>query len=268
MIPGIDLAGRVIDSRDGRYVKGVAVLVNGWGIGESYWGGLAQRASLKSEWLSPIPREFNSLQTMAIGTAGYTAMLAVIALERHGVQPDNGAILVTGAAGGVGGVAIVLLARLGYRVVAVTGRVEESAYLKNLGATEVLDRAVFAAPGKSLAKEKWAAAIDCAGSHTLANMCAQVFHGGIIAACGLAQGMDLPASMAPFVLRGLTLRGIDSVYRPFAEREEAWRRLAVDLDLEKLSTVVRVVGLSQVIDAASDLLAGRIRGRIVVDVNQ
>jgi acrylyl-CoA reductase (NADPH) len=268
MIPGIDLVGTVLRSDSERFAPGATVLLNGWGVGELYWGGLAQRASLKSEWLLPLPKALTARQAMEIGTAGYTAMLAVIALEQHGLTPASGEIIVTGAGGGVGGIAISLLARLGYRVIAATGRPNEADYFRTLGAADVIDRAKFSVTGKPLAKERWAGAIDSAGSHTLANICAEMRYGGIVAACGLAQGIDLPASVAPFILRGITLQGIDSVYRPLADREEAWNRLVVDLDVKKLAVMTRVIGLSEVIRAASDLLENRVRGRLVVDVNR
>ena len=267
MVPGIDLAGTVEASRHPSYQPGDQVVLNGWGVGESHWGGLAQKASVKGDWLVPLQSPFTPAQAMAIGTAGYTAMLCVLALEKLGVAPEKGEVLVTGAAGGVGSVAVAVLAKLGYCVAASTGRPHEADYLKALGAAEIVDRATLSAPGKPLAMERWAAAIDSVGSHTLANVCASMRHGGVVAACGLAQGMDFPATVAPFILRGVTLAGIDSVYRPRDQRIEAWRRLAEDLDPGKLDAITTTIGLDQVIDTAGRLLAGQVRGRIVVDVN-
>lgn len=266
MVPGIDLAGIVESSESPRFKAGDAVLLNGWGAGESHWGGLAEKARLKGDWLIPLPDAFSPAQAMAIGTAGYTAMLSVLALERHGVKPQHGEVLVTGANGGVGSFAIALLARLGYHVVASTGRPQESDYLRQLGATGIIDRASLSAPGRPLAREQWAAAIDSVGSHTLANVCAGIRYRGIVAACGLAQGMEFPGSVAPFILRGVTLAGIDSVTRPTADRLEAWSRLARDLDPGLLVLISREVGLSEVIDLAPQLIAGQVRGRLVVDI--
>lgn len=268
MVPGVDLVGRVSASDDGRYGVGDRVLLNGWGVGETHWGGLAERARLRGDWLIPLPAAFSPRQAMAIGTAGYTAMLCVIALERQGVSPDKGEILVTGAAGGVGSTAIALLSRLGYTVVAVSGRPAEADYLHGLGAAEILDRAQFSNPGKPLAKERWAGAIDAVGSHTLANVCASMRYRGVVAACGLAQGMDFPSTVAPFILRGVTLVGIDSVMCPRPERLEAWSRLAADLDPGKLDAITAEVPLSEAIPTATELLAGRVRGRLVVDVRR
>lgn len=268
MVPGIDLAGIVEESTDPQYRPGDAVLLNGWGVGEGHWGGLAQKARLKGDWLIPLPAGFSPAQAMAIGTAGYTAMLCVLALERHGVKPADGEILVTGAAGGVGSVAIAVLAKLGYSVVAVTGRPQDAEYLQYLGATEVLERAQFAAPGKPLGKERWAGAVDVVGSHVLANVCATMKYRGVVAACGLAAGMDLPATVAPFILRGVTLAGVDSVMCPRAERLVAWQRLAADLDVEKLEKISQEVGLDEAIPLAARLLNGEVRGRIIVDVNR
>ena len=268
MVPGIDFAGAVFESAVSAYRPGDRVLLNGWGVGEHHWGGLAQLARVKSEWLIPVPAAFTPRQTMAIGTAGYTAMLCVIALERHGVSPGSGEILVTGAAGGVGSIAVAILAKLGYRVAAVTGRPAEVEFLKRLGAVEVLDRALFAAPGKPLAKERWAGAIDVVGSHTLANVCASMRYRGVVAACGLAGGMDFPATVAPFILRGVTLVGVDSVMCPRADRLEAWRRLGEDLDIAKLDLLTEEIGLSQAISQAAALLEGKIRGRVVVDTGR
>lgn len=268
MVPGIDIAGTVRESRHPEYRSGDRVILNGWGVGETHWGGLAQVARLKGDWLVPLPEAFTPRQAMAIGTAGYTAMLCVIALERHGVTPDKGEIVVTGAAGGVGSTAVALLSGLGYTVVAVSGRPEEAAYLRNLGAAEVLDRAGFSEPGKPLGKERWAGAVDVAGSHTLANICATAKYRGVVTACGLAQGMSLPATVAPFILRGVTLVGIDSVMCPRPERLEAWRRLARDLDPAKLDAMTGEIGLSEVVATAERLMAGQVRGRITVDVNR
>lgn len=268
MVPGIDLAGTVEASSHPGIAIGDRVLLNGWGVGEGHWGGLAQRARLKGEWLVPLPAAFTPRDAMAIGTAGYTAMLCVMALERQGVTPDKGEVLVTGANGGVGSVAVAVLAGLGYTVVASTGRPDEADYLKALGATEILDRAQFAAPGKPLARERWAGAVDTVGSHTLANVCASTRYRGTVAACGLAQGMDLPATVAPFILRGVTLVGIDSVMAPREERIEAWSRLARDLDPAKLALMTREIGLGETIDTAAALLEGKVRGRVVVDVNR
>ena len=268
MVPGIDLAGTVTESSVPAFSQGMAVLVNGWGIGEQHWGGLAQRARLKADWLVPLPPRFNANQAMAIGTAGYTAMLCVMALERNGVSPDKGEILVTGAAGGVGSVAVAVLSKLGYTVVASTGRPEESDYVAGLGASEIVPRAELAQPGKPLAKERWAGVVDVVGSHVLANACAGTKYGGTVAACGLAGGMDFPATVAPFILRAVSLVGIDSVYCPNELRREAWRRLERDLDLSKLGTIAHEVGLSDTIETARELLAGRIRGRIVVNVGR
>lgn len=267
MVPGIDLAGQVEASSHKDYKPGDQVVLNGWGVGETHWGGLAQKASLKGDWLVPLQAPFTPAQAMAIGTAGYTAMLCVMALERQGITPEKGEVLVTGAAGGVGSVAVAVLAKLGYCVAASTGRPQEADYLKSLGAAEIIDRNTLSSPGKPLAKERWAAAVDSVGSHTLANVCAQMRYGGVVAACGLAQGMDLPASVAPFILRGVTLAGVDSVYRPRDQRIEAWKRLAQDLDVSKLDAITSTIGLGQVVETAGRLLAGQVRGRVVVDVN-
>ena len=266
MIPGVDLAGTVEASSNPDYRVGDSVLLNGWGVGETHWGGLAHKARIKGEWLVHLPSAFSPRQAMAIGTAGYTAMLCVLALERHGITPDKGDILVTGAAGGVGSVAIAVLSKLGYRVVAVSGRMEEADYLKGLGAAEVMGRTEFANPGKPLGKERWAGAVEVVGSHVLANVCATTKYGGVVAACGLAGGMDFPATVAPFILRGVTLAGIDSVMCPRPARVEAWARLARDLDIAKLDAISRGIGLSEAIAAAPSLLAGQVRGRVVVDV--
>jgi acrylyl-CoA reductase (NADPH) len=268
MVPGIDFAGIVEHSTSPLYQRGDKVLLNGWGVGESHWGGLAQYARVKADWLVPLPTALSTRQAMAIGTAGYTAMLCVMALERHGIVPDSGEVLVTGAAGGVGSIAVALLWKLGFRVAAMTGRTSEAEFLKLLGAAEVLDRSPYMVQGKPLAKERWAAAIDVVGSHTLANVCASLRYGGVVAACGLAGGMDFPASVAPFILRGITLAGIDSVMRPHADRVEAWRRLSCDLDIKRLDLLVEEISLSEALERASLFLAGQVRGRIVVDVNR
>lgn len=268
MVPGIDLVGTVTESHHAGVQVGEQVVLNGWGVGESHWGGLAQKARLKGDWLVPLPAAFTPRQAMAIGTAGYTAMLCVMALERHGVTPQQGEVLVTGAAGGVGSVAVALLARLGYTVVASTGRPQEADFLKALGVAEIIDRASLSEPGKPLARERWAGAVDTVGSHTLANVCASTRYRGTVAACGLAQGMDLPATVAPFILRGVTLAGVDSVMAPRAERLEAWQRLARDLDPAKLEMITREIALGEVVDSAGQLMAGEVRGRVVVDVNR
>ena len=267
MVPGVDLVGAVEHSSHPDYQVGDAVVLNGWGVGETHWGGLAQRARLKGDWLVPLPAAFTPWQAMAIATAGYTAMLCVMALERHGVTPAQGEVVVTGAAGGVGSFAVSLLAKLGYNVAAVTGRPQEADYLKGLGATTVLDRAEFTAPGKPLAKERWAGAVDTVGSHTLANVCAQMKYRGTVAACGLAGGMDFPSTVAPFILRGVTLAGVDSVMCPRPDRLQAWQRLATDLDVGHLDAITRTIGLAEALAVAPQLLAGQVRGRVVVDVN-
>jgi acrylyl-CoA reductase (NADPH) len=264
LVPGIDFAGTVYRSQHPRWKVGDKVLLNGWGVGESHSGGLAQTARVRGEWLVALPSAFTARQAMAIGTAGYTAMLCVMALEKHGVKPGDGEVLVTGASGGVGSVAVSLLSRLGYSVTASTGRMQEIAYLQALGASNVVHRSELSSPGKPLARERWAAVVDSVGSHTLANACASTRYGGAVAACGLAQGMDLPGSVAPFILRGITLYGIDSVMAPLAKREEAWARLARDLDIAKLDALTTEMALEDAIGAASELLAGRVRGRVVV----
>jgi acrylyl-CoA reductase (NADPH) len=268
MVPGIDFAGTVERSSHGDYKSGDRVVLNGWGVGETHWGGLGQIARVKGEWLVPLPAALTTRQAMAVGTAGYTAMLCVIAVERHGITPQSGDILVTGAAGGVGSIAVAVLAKLGFRVMAMTGRPAEADFLKQLGAAEIVDRAAYSAAGKPLGKERWAAAIDVVGSHTLANVCASLRYGGVVTACGLAGGMDFPASVAPFILRGITLVGIDSVMRPRADRLEAWRRLSRDLEMHRLALLTEEIALSQAIERAGQFLEGRVRGRIVVDVNR
>lgn len=267
LVPGIDLVGTVEETNHPEYRVGDSVLLNGWGVGEGHWGGLAQKARLRGEWLVPLPERFTPQQAMAIGTAGYTAMLCVLALERHGVTPDKGEIVVTGAGGGVGSVAIAMLSKLGYAVVGVTGRPEERDYIKSLGATDVLERSTFAMPGKPLGRERWAGAVDVVGSHTLASVCATTKYRGVVTACGLAGGMDFPATVAPFILRGVTLAGIDSVMCPRADRLVAWQRLATDLDIAKLGLIANEIGLTDVIPTATRLLDGLVRGRVIVDVN-
>jgi acrylyl-CoA reductase (NADPH) len=268
MVPGIDLAGVVETASSSAFKPGERVVLNGWGVGEGHWGGLAQRARLKGDWLIPVPAKLSTRQAMAIGTAGYTAMLCVLALERHGVKPDQGEVLVTGAAGGVGSVAIALLAARGFKVVASTRRMSETDYLKGLGAHELLDAATMSSAGRPLAKERWAGVIDSVGSHTLANACAAMKYRGVVAACGLAQGMDFPATVAPFILRGVTLVGIDSVMAPRAERLTAWSRLATDLDAAKLDAITTEIGLAEALDAGADIVAGKVRGRLIVNVNR
>ena len=267
MVPGIDLVGTVEHSVHADFKAGDQVVLNGFGVGEGHWGGLAQKARVKGDWLVPLPTAFTPKQAMTIGTAGYTAMLCVMALEQQGVNPDQGEILVTGAAGGVGSVAISLLAKLGYNVVASSGRPEEKDYLLSLGATQVMDRNELSEKGRPLAKERWAGAIDVAGSHTLANICASMKYGGTVAACGLAQGYDLPATVMPFILRGVTLAGIDSVYRPKADRIAAWNRLAEDLDLTHLDAIMTEITLGQALETAQEQMQGLTRGRFVVNVN-
>ena len=267
MVPGIDLCGTVLHSRRADIKEGDSVIVNGWGLGETRWGGLAQKASVDGAMVVPLPAALTPRQAMGIGTAGYTAMLCVLALEQQGIGPDQGSILVTGANGGVGSFAITLLARRGYQVVASTGRMQEADTLRALGAAEVIDRASLGEAGKPLQKERWAGAIDSVGSHTLANICASLKYGGVVAACGLAQGMDLPATVAPFILRGVTLKGIDSVYASQQTRREAWECLASELDAEAIDRIVHEIPLSSAIDQAATLMDGKVRGRLVVDVN-
>ena len=267
MVPGIDFAGTVLESSDARYRVGDGVVLNGWGVGEAHWGGLAQKARVKADWLVPLPAGMAPSQAMAIGTAGYTAMLCVMALQQHGVTPERGPVLVTGGNGGVGSIAIALLSRLGFTVHASTGRLHEAEHLKALGATELIDRATLNAPGKPLQKERWAAAVDSVGSHTLANVCASIQYGGVVAACGLAQGMDFPATVAPFILRGVTLAGVDSVMAPYVRRAKAWERLARELPPEVLAANTETIALADAPAVAARLLAGQVRGRVVVDVN-
>jgi len=266
MVAGIDGAGTVVQSSHPHWKPGDRVVHNGWGVGETRWGCLAQQARLKGEWLVRLPEAFTPRQAMAIGTAGYTAMLCVMAVERHGVRPGDGEVLVTGATGGVGSVATAVLGKLGYRVVAATGKAAEADYLKALGAASVIDRAELAAPGKPFQKERWAAVVDAVGSHTLANALAQARYGGVVAACGLAQGPDLATTVMPFILRGVHLAGVDSVMAPLALRREAWRRLAQDLDAAKLESMLREVPLDAAIPQAHALIEGKVRGRVVVDL--
>ena len=266
MVPGIDGAGTVLHSTHPDWQLGDLVVHNGWGVGETHWGCLAERARLKGEWLVRLPAAFTPRQAMAIGTAGYTAMLCVMALERHGVQPGDGEVLVTGASGGVGSVAIALLAGLGHRVVAASGKLAEADYLHALGAVTVIDRHELSAPGKPLQKERWAAVVDAVGSHTLVNALAQTRYGGVVAACGLAQGADLPGTVMPFILRNVTLAGVDSVMAPRALRQQAWDRLARDLDPVRLESIAEEVPLEAAVERAHDLMQGKVRGRLVVRI--
>jgi len=266
MVAGIDGAGMVLESTHPAWHAGDQFIHNGWGLGETRWGLMAERARLQGDWLVRLPAAFSTRQAMAIGTAGYTAMLCVLALERHGLKPGDGEVLVTGATGGVGSVAVALLGKLGYRVVAATGKADEESYLKQLGASAVMDRAELSAPGKPLQKERWAAVVDAVGSHMLVNACAQVRYGGVVAACGLAQGADFPATVLPFILRGVTLAGIDSVMAPLVRRQQAWDRLALDLDPARLETIVQEVPLEHAAEKAADLMAGKVRGRVVVKI--
>ncbi|QWD33467.1 oxidoreductase [Polynucleobacter paneuropaeus] len=268
MVPGIDFAGEVLESSSPDFKVGDMVLLNGWGVGEGHWGGLAQQAQVKADWLIPLPKGLTAKQALAIGTAGYTAMLCVMALEKHGTKPSDGEVLVTGAAGGVGSIAIALLSKLGFKVVASTGRMAEAEYLKKLGAAEVIDRASLSAPGKPLAKERWAAVVDSVGSHTLANACAQTKSDGAVAACGLAQGMDFPSTVAPFILRGVTLYGINSVTVPRGKRIAAYEQLSKLLDLKTLDEISHEISLADSIEYAQKLMAGNVRGRLIVDVNR
>jgi acrylyl-CoA reductase (NADPH) len=267
MVPGIDLAGTVTESAQDDLPVGTKVILNGWGVGEKHWGGLAQKARVNSDWLVPLPAGIDMQQAMAIGTAGYTAMLCVMKLEQLDVTPEKGEILVTGAAGGVGSVAIAVLAKLGYEVVALSGRVHEADYLKALGATEIMPRERMSEAGKPLDKARWAGVVDVVGSQVLANACASTQYGGVVTACGLAGGMDLPATVAPFILRGVTLAGIDSVMCPKATRIEAWSRLSQDLDMKKLESMTQTISLDEVKEKAEALLKGTVRGRVVVSTN-
>jgi len=267
MVPGIDLAGTVEHSSHPDWKPGDQVILNGWGIGETHWGGFAQKARVNGDWLVALPAGLSTRQAMAIGTAGYTAMLSALALENHGIKPGDGPILVTGASGGVGSVAIVLLARLGYEVIASTGRPDEAEYLKSLGAAGIMEREQLATPGKPLQKERWAGAVDAVGGHTLANVCATTRYRGAVTACGLAGGMDFPVTVAPFILRGVTLYGIDSVMAPKTLRMTAWSRLAQHLDLRTLAAMTTEITLHDAIGAAPDLLKGKLRGRTLIDVD-
>jgi acrylyl-CoA reductase (NADPH) len=266
MVPGVDFAGSVVESESDEFAVGDEVVLNGWGVGEAHWGGYAEQARVEGEWLVPLPSAFTTRQAMAIGTAGYTAMLCVLALEGNGSRPEAGPVLVTGATGGVGSVAVVLLAKLGYEVIAATGKADEHDYLTQLGASDIVDRSELSEPGRPLGKQRWAAAVDSVGSHTLANVLASTMYGGTVAACGLAQGMDLPATVAPFILRGVTLVGVDSVNCPRPRRLEAWNRLATDLDIDLLEAMSTEVSLEDVLDLARRQLDGELRGRTIVKV--
>ena len=266
MVPGIDCAGTVVESTAEAWKSGDKVVLNGWGVGETAWGGLAQRGRYRGDWLVRIPATLATRDAMSFGTAGYTAMLACMAIHEAGA--GEGEVLVTGASGGVGSFAIAILARRGYRVVASTGKSNEADYLRSLGAADVIDRAELSAPGKPLQKERWAAVVDSVGSHTLANACAQTRYGGVVAACGLAQGMDLPVTVAPFILRGVRLLGIDSVMCPMPRRTAAWQHLAEEMDRPRLEAITREIALGEAIDAGREILSGRVRGRLVVDVNR
>jgi acrylyl-CoA reductase (NADPH) len=266
MIAGIDFAGTVAASSHAAWKAGDKVILNGWGCGETHLGGYGEKARVKGDWLVRLPASMSAREAMSIGTAGYTAMLAVMALERHGLTPASGPVVVTGAAGGVGSVAIAILAKRGFTVHAVTGRPQEADYLKGLGAADIIERKELAAPPKPMAKERWAGAVDAVGSTTLANLLSMTRYGGAVAACGLAGGMDLPASVAPFILRGVCLYGIDSVMCPLPRRQEAWKRLETDLDRQKLSQMATEIPLSGVVEAAPRILAGEVRGRIVVKI--
>ena len=268
MVPGIDFAGEVLESTSPEFKVGDAVLLNGWGVGEAHWGGLAQQARVKADWLIPLPKGFTAKQALAIGTAGYTAMLCVMALQKHGVKPADGEVLVTGAAGGVGSFAIALLSKLGFTVVASSGRPQEAEYLRSLGAAEVIDRSSLSEPGKPLARERWAAVVDSVGSHTLVNACAATKSEGAVAACGLAQGMDFPGSVAPFILRGVTLYGINSVTVPKAKRIAAYEQLSALVDLKTLEAISHEISLGEAIEYADALMKGNVRGRGIVDVNR
>jgi len=266
MIGGIDFAGTVEASTNAAWKPGDKVILNGYGLGETHLGGYTEKARVKGDWLVRLPEALTTREAMAIGTAGYTAMLCVLALERYGIKPAQGSVIVTGASGGVGSVAIALLSKLGFTVTASTGRASEADYLKSLGASEIIDRAELSGPAKPLGKERWAAGIDSVGSHTLANVLSMTKYDGAVAACGLAQGMDLPASVAPFILRGVSLLGVDSVMCKMERRKEAWKRLASDLDPKKLGAMAVEMPLGKVIEAAPDILAGKVRGRIVVKI--
>ena len=268
LIPGIDFAGTVTASSSTEWKPGDKVVLNGWGVGETHHGAYAGKARVKGDWLVPLPQGMNARDAMAVGTAGYTAMLCVMALERHGILPERGPVIVTGAAGGVGSVAISILSKLGYHVVASTGRPAEHGYLKDLGAAEIIERDELSGPAKPLAKERWAGGVDAVGSHTLANVLSMTSYGGAIAACGLAQGMDLPASVAPFILRGVSLLGVDLVMAPRSLRLEAWERIGSDLDHAKLLALSTTMPFDGIINAAHDIVEGKVRGRLVVDMGK
>jgi len=268
MIPGVDFSGVVSRSSHPEFEVGKAVLLNGWKVGETHMGGLSQKAKVNGDWLVPMPTNIDAKQSMAIGTAGLTAMLCILALEKNGITPVKGEILVTGAVGGVGSFAVAILSKLGYKVVALTGRSEESEYVRFLGAKRVISRAELSNPGKPLRREKWVGVVDVVGSHVLANACASTKYGGIVTACGLAGGIDFPSTVAPFILRGISLIGIESVVCPKEKRMEAWERLSQDVDLKVLESIAYEIGLSEVIESAADLLKGQVRGRIIVDVNR
>ncbi|QKV19561.1 MDR family oxidoreductase [Oricola thermophila] len=268
MVPGIDLAGTVESSTHPDWKPGDKVILNGWGTGETHYGAYAGKSRVRGDWLIALPESMSPTDAMAVGTAGYTAMLSIMALERHGITPERGPVAVSGASGGVGSVAVSILARLGYHVIASTGRTAEADYLTGLGAAEIIDRAELSEPGRPLGKERWAAAIDSVGSHTLANLLAQTQYGGAVTACGLAQGADLPATVMPFILRGVSLLGIDSVMAPKPLREEAWSRIARNLDTAKLASLSSVIGFDDIIDSANAILDGKIRGRVVVDMSK
>ena len=266
MIPGVDFAGTVLSSTHAEWREGDRVVLNGWGVGETHYGAYAGRARVSGDWLVPLPAGMTAHEAMAVGTAGYTAMLCLMALERHGITPDRGPVIVTGAAGGVGSLAVALLAGHGFEVIAATGRTSEEAYLRDLGASEILPREELSGPGRPLGKERWAGGIDAVGSHTLANVLSMTSYGGAVAACGLAQGMDLPASVAPFILRGVSLLGVDSVMAPRRLRLEAWRRIASELDRARIATASSTIRLHDVPAAAEDIVAARVRGRLVVEL--
>ncbi|MCF6322457.1 MAG: oxidoreductase, partial [Rhizobiaceae bacterium] len=266
MVPGIDLAGTVIDSQSDEFSIGEKVLLNGFGVGETHWGGFSGMARLQSDWLIKLPDGISPRQAMGVGTAGYTAMLCVMALERYGITPGRGRVVVTGASGGVGSVAIAILSKLGYEVIASTGRSSEAEFLKSLGANEIIERSELSEPGRPMGKERWIGAIDAVGSHTLANVLAQTRYGGAVAACGLTQGFDLPTTVMPFILRGVALLGVDSVMASKQLRREAWSRIATDLDMAKLETITKTISFDEIIAAAGDIVEGRIRGRVVVDM--
>jgi acrylyl-CoA reductase (NADPH) len=266
MVPGIDLAGTVETSQNAKFKPGDKVVINGFGLSETHFGGYTELARVKSEWLVPLPDAFSAADAMAIGTAGYTSMLCILALEDAGLSPAKGPVLVTGAAGGVGSVAVAILAKLGYRVIASTGRTEEESYLRGLGAAEVIARSDLGGDPRPLAKERWAGVVDSVGSKTLANAIASTQYGGAVTACGLAQGLDLPASVAPFILRGISLLGVESVYMAMPRRLKAWERLARDLDVKQLAAMTQMIGLRDVRRAADDILAGKVRGRVVVEI--